>query len=114
MTGFRVAARAGHRIDDIYAYTRDQWGTAQADRYVRGLFDRFAAIADRRVVWRTIDAEFGVDGFFARYEHHFIYWRLLDDGAVGIVTVLHERMHQMARFQDDVLPAAPPTPTTRA
>lgn len=102
MTLFRVGGRAGYRIDDIYAYTHAQWGEEQADRYIRGLFDHFAAIAERRVVWRAIDAEFGVDGYFARYAHHFIYWRVLDDGAVGIVTVLHERMHQMARFFDDV------------
>lgn len=38
-------------------------------------------------------AEFGVDGFYCRQEHHYIYWRLLSDGVVGIVTVFHERMH---------------------
>ena len=37
-----------------------------------------------------------------RYEHHFIYWRVLTDGAVGIVTILHERMHQIDRLKDDM------------
>ena len=32
---------------------------------------------------------------------HFIYWKTLSDGAVGIVTVLHERMHRVERFQED-------------
>ncbi len=101
MTAVRVQAAAGRRLDEIYRYTRDSWGEAQADRYMRGLFDRFADIAARRVPWRAIPAEFGVDGWFSRHERHFIYWRLLSDGAVGIVTVLHERMHQMDRFRDD-------------
>jgi toxin ParE1/3/4 len=101
VTAVRVQAAAGRRLDEIYRYTRDSWGEAQADRYMRGLFDRFADIAARRVPWRAIPAEFGVDGWFSRHERHFIYWRLLSDGAVGIVTVLHERMHQMDRFRDD-------------
>ncbi|MBU6268262.1 MAG: type II toxin-antitoxin system RelE/ParE family toxin [Sphingomonadales bacterium] len=101
MSGFRVSRRAGGRIDAIYAYTLEQWGDAQAERYVQGLFERFAAIAAREVPWRAVPAEFDVDGFMCRYERHFIYWKVLGDGAVGIVTVLHERMHQGERFRDD-------------
>lgn len=101
MSTFRVQAAAEHRLDEIYTYTRDIWGEAQADTYIRGLFARFTAIAGRRFPWRPIPAEFEVDGYVCRYEHHLIYWKLLDDGAVGIVTVLHERMHQIERFQED-------------
>lgn len=101
MSAFRVQAGAAARIDQIYVYTRDRWGDAQAERYLRGLFERFEAIAARRFPWRPIPAEFGVDGHVCRYESHFIYWKVLEDGAIGIVTVLHARMHQMARFKDD-------------
>jgi toxin ParE1/3/4 len=102
VSGFRVQARAGHRIDEIYRYTRDTWGEAQAESYIRGLFQRFEAIAARRFPWRPIQAEFGIDGYVCRYERHFIYWKLLGDGAVGIVTVLHERMHRMERLREDL------------
>lgn len=102
MAGFRVQERAGRRLDDIYVYTRDTWGEEQADRYIRGLFERFDEIASRKIPWRAIPADFGVDGFYCRHEHHYIYWRLLSDGAVGVVTVLHERMHQLERFREDV------------
>jgi toxin ParE1/3/4 len=101
VTGFRVQDGASRRLDDIYVYTRDHWGEEQAVRYIRGMFQRFDDIAARKVPWRAIPAEFGVGGFYCRYEHHYIYWRLLSDGAVGIVTVLHERMHQMDRFRED-------------
>lgn len=92
-------AAAGERLDEILVHTREQWGEAQAERYIRGLFARFDAIADRAFPWGAIPAEFGVSGYLCRYEHHFIYWKLLDDGAVGIVTVLHERMHRFARIK---------------
>lgn len=101
MTSYSVQERTSHRIDGIYTYTRDVWGETQANRYIRGLFDRFEAIAARRVPWRPIPVAFEVDGYFYRYEEHFIYWRLLADGSVGIATVLHRRMHKIARFQED-------------
>lgn len=101
MSGFRVQAGAAHRLDEIYRYTAERWGEAQAERYIRGLFDRFEAIAARRFPWRAVPAEFGVDGFVCRYERHLVYWKLLADGRVGIVTILHMRMHQIERFRDD-------------
>ena len=101
MSGYRVLDAAGHRIDEIYLYTLERWGEAQADAYVHELFARFAAIAARDFAWRAIPAAFGIDGYVCRHERHFIYWRLLSDGDVGIVTVLHERMHQAARFAED-------------
>ena len=102
MTTFRVLAGAGHRLDEIYVYIRDAWGESQAERYLRGLFERFEAIAARTFPWRPIPAAFGVDGYFRRHEKHVIYWKLLGDGAVGIVTVLHERMNRIERLRDDV------------
>lgn len=101
MAAFRVQDAAGRRLDEIYVYTRDTWGEAQADRYIRALFAQFEAIATRDAAWRVIPAEFGVDGYYCRFEHHYIYWRVLNDGAVGIVTILHEGMHQMDRFRED-------------
>ena len=101
MTAFQIQDGAGYRLDQIYLYSRDTWGEVQADRYLRGLFDRFQAIADRRFPWRPVPAEFGIDGYVCRYEKHFIYWRVLKGGDVGIVTVLHERMHQFRRFREE-------------
>jgi hypothetical protein len=36
-----------------------------------------------------------------RYQRHFVYWRTLSNGDIGIVTILHERMHQIDRFRDE-------------
>lgn len=98
MTAFRVQGGAGHRLDEIYSYTRQKWGEEQAECYIRGLFD----IAAREFPWVPLPAEFGVDGFVCRHEKHFIYWKVLADGNVGIVTVMHKRMHQIERLKDDI------------
>lgn len=97
----RIQEAASLRLDDIYRYTRDRWGEAQADRYITGMFEAFERIESHGVVSRPIPADFGVEGFFFRYEHHFVYWSRLPNGDVGIVAILHERMHQIDRFKDD-------------
>lgn len=101
MSGFRVQSAAEDRIGEIYLYTRDAWGESQARAYLDGLYARFAAIAMHDFPWRPVPAEFGVSGYVSRYRHHLIYWKILSDDTIGIVTVLHERMHQIERFRDD-------------
>jgi len=101
MAAIRIQEAASHRLDEIYRYTRGRWGTKQADRYIAGMFEAFHRIGTHGVVSKPIPADFGVDGYFFRYERHFIYWRRLKNGDIGIVTILHERMHQIGRFRDD-------------
>jgi toxin ParE1/3/4 len=101
MASVRVQEAASHRLDEIYRYTRDRWGVEQAERYITGLFEAFGKIETHEVMSRPVPAEFGVDGYFFRYERHFVYWRKLSNGDIGIVTILHERMHQIDRLRDD-------------
>jgi len=96
-----VQEAASHRIDVIYRYTRETWGPEQADRYVVGLFEAFNGIETHRTRSKPIPAEFGLEGFYFKYEKHIVYWRRLAGGDIGIVTVLHERMHQIERFKGD-------------
>lgn len=98
----RVQEAASLRLDGIYRYTRDRWGPEQADRYITDLFAAFEKIDSHGVVSWSIPAECAIDGFYFRHAHHFVYWRWLSDGDIGIVTILHERMHQMDRFRDDL------------
>jgi toxin ParE1/3/4 len=97
----RIQEAASARLDGIYRYTRDRWGTDQADRHITDLFTAFDQIESHGVASRPIPAEFEVDGFYFRHAYHFVYWRRLHNGDVGIVTILHERMHQMDRFRED-------------
>lgn len=101
MSAVRVQAAASHRLDEIYRYSKDRWGVDQADRYITGLFEAFDKIASHGVLSKPIPAAFGVDGYYFRYERHYVYWRWLTNGDIGIVTILHERMHQMSRFRED-------------
>jgi toxin ParE1/3/4 len=101
VAAIRVQEAASWRLDEIYRYTRERWGEVQAAHYITGLFDAFERIETHGVASRPVPAEFGVDGFFFRYERHFVYWRRLSNGDIGIVTILHERMHQIGRLRED-------------
>ena len=45
MTGVRVQRAAALRIEEIYRYSRERWGEAQAEAYLTGLFEAFAGVA---------------------------------------------------------------------
>ena len=102
MTRVRVQEAASRRIDEIYLYSRHRWGAERADTYITGLFESFDRIASGGLLSRPIPASFEVEGYYCRYERHYVYWKTLSNGDIGIVTVLHERMHQMDRFRDDL------------
>lgn len=101
MVVVRIQEAASYRLDEIYCYTRDRWGAEQAERYITGLFAAFDKIETHEVMSRPVPAAFGVEGYVFRYEKHFVYWRKLSSGEIGIVTILHERMHQIDRFRED-------------
>jgi toxin ParE1/3/4 len=100
MSSYLLGPHADNQLDEIYEYTATNCGEDQADRYINTLFEYFSDVASRNVTWRSVPAEFGVAGHFGKCEHHFIYWRVLKSGDVGIVAVLHERMHQIERIHD--------------
>lgn len=99
MSHIRIQEAASWRLDELYRHTHERWGALQAQRYIEGLFEAFGRIDSHGVASRPIPAELGVQGYFFRYEHHFVYWRRLSNGDIGIVTILHERMHQIDRLR---------------
>lgn len=101
MAQIRVQEAASYRLDEIYRYTRDHWGEEQAERYINELFEALDGVSTRLTPSRPIPGEFGIDGFFFRYEQHVVHWRRLSNGDIGVVTILHARMHQIDRFSED-------------
>lgn len=101
MTRYLLQSAAAARLEDIYRYTIDQFGPAQAEKYLDGAFELFGNIAEKRVTWRRIPGEFGVDGFFTRYKSHFVFWKLRSDGQIAIVAILHQRMDLARRLKED-------------
>ena len=100
MTTYFLEPAADRALDEIYEYTAANWGEAQADAYIEGSFGFFGDIQAKQVLWRSLPAEFGVVGYFNKFQHHFVYWREMGTGGIGIVAILHERMHQIDRIRE--------------
>lgn len=96
-----ILEAADRRLDEIYRYTRDEWGEAQAEKYLTGLFECLMQIGSHVALSRPIPAHYGVEGFFLHYERHIIYWKRLENAEIGITSILHTRMHQVGRLRED-------------
>ena len=101
MADYQLWQPAKDRLEDIYLYSKQAWGKQQAEVYVASLFARFEEIAQGTAQSRLVPAEFQADLFFTPCQKHFIYWKRLSDGSIGIVTILHQSMHQIERFKED-------------
>ena len=97
---YQVQKNAALKIDEIYLYTQKNWGKKQAVLYVEGLFNTFQNIVDNEHLSRPIPAVLEVKGYFYKYQKHIIYWRYLSPKKVGIMTILHERMHQIEALKN--------------
>ena len=88
LTEYRLSVSAQQQLVDIYRYTLNRWGEAQADHYAI-----FQAIAEGEVPGRLIEPEYGVAGSHAPCGKHVVFWKRLGDGSVGIAEILHQRMN---------------------
>lgn len=91
---FGPKARAD--LDDIFAYTADEWGEARAEQYVRALNDAALSL--------TAHPLLGIDVGFLRHDyrrlrcdHHVLYYRIRGD-RIEVVRILHERMDPVANL----------------
>jgi len=93
------AARA--RLLEIWDYTERAWGVKQADAYVRALTAAITQAQEERHGWRPLRDRTLSGVYFIRHEHHYIFFRELSDGSLGVISILHESMDIPARLRDD-------------
>ena len=89
------------RLNQIWEYSVEQWGEGEAESYVRGLFEYVASMAARRHEWRPVKHDRFKGVFFVRYRHHFVFFKELGSGALGVISILHEKMDIPQRLRED-------------
>ena len=97
----KICQAARERILEVWDYTERTWGEEQANTYVRGLVEAIHAAQGKRHKWRRL-----LDGalsgiYFIRYQHHYLFFRELSDGSLGVISMLHENMDIPARLKED-------------
>ncbi|WP_132665531.1 type II toxin-antitoxin system RelE/ParE family toxin [Rhizobium sp. PP-CC-3G-465] len=108
MATYRFFPKADAAQDKIWQDTVETWGEAQAVTYITGLHQHLQLLCDERKVWRRLPQKLAVpadvkrEAYFSRYEKHYVFFRKLDNGDLGIMSILHERMDLPVRLMDDL------------
>ena len=82
--------------DEIWDYTVENWGEAQAEKYIIGLHGHIRALAGQEKLWRLLPGtlilpgDLDADIYFSRYERHLIFFRVLSSGVLGVLSIIHE------------------------
>jgi len=97
---YTLSPFAAEQVTAIYDYSLENWGEAQAKKYLNGLIGMFFRIAEGKSLSHPIKPIFKVSGFYTRYEKHFIYWKILKNGNLGIFAVLHQQQNQGDRLAE--------------
>ena len=91
MTGYVLTPRARRDLSEIWDDSAEQWGTAQADRYIRLIATGCTALAAGRTKGRSAEAI--RPGYFRQtIGSHVLFYRARKRGGIEIVRILHQPM----------------------
>ena len=95
---FRLTPRAYGDLRNIARFTRQQWGDAQRDEYMRALDDRFRWLAERpRSGKHRPDI---AEGYYCFPQgSHLIFYLIGTDG-IDIIGVPHRQMDALGHFTE--------------
>ncbi len=109
MANYRFFHTADSRQDEIWDYTLKNWGEKQAEEYTTELHQHLAKISDNKLIWCTfpknliVPDDLDIPVYFNHFKHHYIFFRELSDGCLGIMTILHDSMDIPVRLGEDLL-----------
>lgn len=109
MANYRFFHTADSRQDEIWNYTVENWGEKQAEKYITELHRHLEKLSDNKLLWRSLPGNLAVPDdldipvYFSHFQHHYIFFRELSDGCIGIMTILHDSMDIPVRLGEDLL-----------
>ena len=99
MSAYILTAEAESDLRSVIRYTRAQWGAAQVRRYVSGLEQGIATLAEGKGSFKDMSVLYPALRM-ARCQYHYVFCLPREDGPALIVAILHERMDLMKRLVD--------------
>ncbi len=97
----RIFPAARARLLEIWDYTERKWSVEQADRYVGELVAAIEQILEQPHRIKRVRQK-GLSGVhYFRHRHHFIFFRKLERGNIGVMSILHENMDIPSRLKED-------------
>jgi len=95
---YRLTPTALRDLDAIADYTLANWGADQMDRYIHGLMDRCAWLADHPNAGRR-RPDFHPDYLCFREGKHLVFY-LSQPAEITIIGIVHQSMDVVAYFED--------------
>ena len=91
MTSYVLSPRARRDLSDIWDYSAERWGVAQADRYVRLIISACEDIAAGRVKGHSAEA---IRTGYLRHSigSHVVFFKMRRRSGIEVVRILHQRM----------------------
>ena len=91
MAKYRITNKAIIDLEDIWNYTVETWSEKQADLYYEMLISCCQHIADNPACGKNYDKiTEDLYGFMAN--KHIIFYRVVSQGEIEIIRILHGRM----------------------
>jgi toxin ParE1/3/4 len=90
MKGYRLTEAADSHLQEIWRYTRDRWGAAQASAYLAEIEKALDGAIQTPALLRP-RPELG-DGLVARTTQSHIIYGVVEGDTLIVVAVLHGRM----------------------
>ena len=98
---YALTLDAEEDLTEIWVYTHETWGLAQADKYYRLIAACLEAIGNGHARSKTLEG-LPNDLRIHRCEHHYIFF--MEEGDKDhrpiIIAILHERMDFLQRLKD--------------
>lgn len=108
MSSYLFFPPADKAQDDIWRYSCETWGEKQAEKYIKGLHHHLQLLSEKKKFWRSLPAnlvvppDLKIEAYFSKYEHHYLFFRTLSAGQIGIMAILHESADLPVRLCDDL------------
>ena len=90
---------AENDLEQIWLYTLQEWGMAQADKYLRALISRFSWLAENAQIGKRRDDV--KQGYYCFPEgSHVIFYTLTSYG-IDIIGIPHQCMDVIGHLEED-------------
>ncbi len=91
MSRYVLSPAAVADLENIWDYTCERWGDAQAEEYTREIQRAIARVVDNPMIGRACD---DVRAGYRKHAvgSHMLYYRIADVDVIDVVRILHQRM----------------------
>ena len=98
MAMYQLTNAAVKDLEEIWIYTYQNWSVEQADRYYNLIIDEIEFLSSNPLSGRSMD--YIKEGYrVSKVKSHLVFYKIINNEAVEIIRVLHQRMDVISRME---------------